>query len=154
RLLQTASVLGREFPRELLRAVWDRGEALDGLLFDLKSWEFLFEQPSDRDPRYLFKHALTQDVAYDSLLVGRRQTLHRQAAEAMERQHAGRLEDAYDRLIYHYPRANEAAKTVHYLGLFATRAARNFAHAEAARALRESLEYAEKLPDRDQQVAG
>ena len=152
RLLQTASVLGREFPRELLSAVWDRSDALDTLLFDLKSWEFLFEQPSDRDPRYLFKHALTQDVAYDSLLVGRRQTLHRKAAEAIEKLHAGRLEDAYDRLIYHYPRANEAAKTVHYLGLFASRAARNFAHAEAARALRESLEYAEKLPDRDHKV--
>lgn len=152
RLLQTASVLGREFPRELLRSVWDRAEVLDSLLFDLKSWEFLFEQPSDRDPRYLFKHALTQDVAYDSLLVGRRQTLHRQAAEALEQLYAGRLEDAYDRLIYHYPRANEAAKTVHYLGLFATRAARNFAHAEAARALRESLDYAEKLTDRDRKV--
>lgn len=155
RLLQTSSVLGREFPRALLRALWDRGgDTLDALLFDLKSWEFLFEQPSDRDPRYLFKHALTQDVAYDSLLVGRRQALHRLAAEAIESQYAGRLEDAYDRLIYHYPRANEAAKTVHYLGLFASRAARNYAHAEAARALRESLEYAEKLPDRDRQVAG
>ena len=160
RLLQTASVLGREFPRELLRAMWDQGalanqgDGLDGLLADLKAWEFLFEQPSPRDPRYLFKHALTQDVAYDSLLVGRRQTLHRQAAEAIERQYAGRLEDAYDRLVYHYPRGGEAAKTVHYLGLFASRAARNFAHAEAARALRESLEHAEKLPDRDRKVAG
>lgn len=152
RLLQTASVLGREFPRELLRAVWDREGLLDPLLVDLKSWEFLFEQPSERDPRYLFKHALTQDVAYDSLLVGRRQTLHKKAAEAIEGLHAGRLEDAYDRLIYHYPRANEAAKTVHYLGLFASRAARNYAHAEAARALRESLEHAEKLENRDHKV--
>lgn len=154
RLLQTASVLGREFPRELLRAVWDREGALDTLLVDLKSWEFLFEQPSDRDPRFLFKHALTQDVAYDSLLVGRRQTLHKKAAEAIEKLHAGRLEDAYDRLIYHYPRANEADKTVHYLGLFASRAARNYAHAEAARALRESLEHAEKLQNRDHKVLG
>jgi class 3 adenylate cyclase/tetratricopeptide (TPR) repeat protein len=153
RLLQTASVLGREFPRELLRALWEN-DGLDGLLADLKAWEFLFEQPSARDPRYLFKHALTQDVAYDSLLVGRRQTLHRQAAEAIEKQFAGRLDDAYDRLVYHYPRGGEAAKTVHYLGLFASRAARNFAHAEAARALRESLEHAEKLPDRDRKVAG
>lgn len=154
RLLQTASVLGREFPRELLRAVWDREGLLDTLLVDLKSWEFLFEQPSDRDPRFLFKHALTQDVAYDSLLVGRRQTLHKKAAEAIETLHAGRLEDAYDRLIYHYPRANEADKTVHYLGLFASRAARNYAHAEAARALRESLEHAEKLQNRDHKVLG
>ncbi len=152
RLLQTASVLGREFPRELIRSVWDHAESLDALLVDLKSWEFLFEQPSERDPRYLFKHALTQDVAYESLLVGRRQNLHLKAAEALEKLHADRLEDAYDRLIYHYPRASEAAKTVHYLGLFASRAARNYAHAEAARALRESLEHAEKLANRDQRV--
>jgi class 3 adenylate cyclase/tetratricopeptide (TPR) repeat protein len=153
RLLQTASVLGREFTRELLAATWDRDpSALERLLLDLQSWEFVFEQPT-REARYVFKHALTQDVAYDSLLLGRRQTLHKRAAEAIETLFAGRLEDAYDRLIYHYPHAQEPAKTVHYLTLFAQRAASNFSHAEAVRALREGLEHAALLPDRVRQVA-
>ena len=72
RLLQTAAVLGREFSRPLLEAVWDEPGAVDPHLAELKRLEFLYEQSGTAEPVYVFKHALTQDVAYDSLLVRRR----------------------------------------------------------------------------------
>jgi class 3 adenylate cyclase/tetratricopeptide (TPR) repeat protein len=146
RLLQTASVLGREIPLDLLAAIWDRPSRLEPLLLDLKRWEFLHEAPAAEQPLYVFHHALTQEVAYQTLLTGRRQALHAAAGRALERIHAGHLEEVYDRLIYHYPKTGETEKAVLYLTLFADKAARHYAHAEAAQALRQALEHAERLP--------
>ena len=153
-LLRTASVLGRSFPADLLAAIWERSEPLEPLLEDLRRREFLYKSPSEEQTLHFFKHALTQEVAYESLLSRRRRELHRLAAATLESRYADRLEDVYDRLIFHYPRAGEPEKTVHYLTLFADRAARHYAHAEAAKALREALRQAEKLPPeaRDQQI--
>ena len=145
RLLKTASVLGREFSPELLAALWQGPQPMAPLLADLRGWEFLYQAPSEETSVHFFKHALTQEVAYESLLTDRRQKLHRLAARRLEELYAGRPEDAYDQLIYHYPRAGEPAKTVHYLRLFAARAARGNAHAEAAKALGQALEQAELL---------
>lgn len=146
RLLRTASVLGREFSSRLLEALWE-GSAPGPLLADLERWEFLYAAPSTTEPGYVFKHALTQEVAYGSLLVERRRELHQATAHALETLYSDRLEEAYDRLIYHYPRAKDAEKTVHYLTLFADKAARSYAHAEAARALYEAISHAERLPE-------
>ncbi|HEX4961024.1 MAG TPA: adenylate/guanylate cyclase domain-containing protein [Thermoanaerobaculia bacterium] len=146
RLLQTASVLGREFPLNLLAAVWEQVDNLPSLLSDLKRWEFLYEEPTAEEPRYLFKHALTQEAVYQTLLTGRRQALHTAAGQAFESLFAGRLEDVYDALAYHYSEAGEAGKAVSYLALFAAQAARRYAHAEAERALREALAHCERLP--------
>ncbi|HEV7507450.1 MAG TPA: adenylate/guanylate cyclase domain-containing protein [Thermoanaerobaculia bacterium] len=146
RLLQTASVLGREFPLNLLAAVWEQGVDLASLLSDLKRWEFLYEEPTAEEPRYLFKHALTQEAVYQTLLTGRRRALHGIAGKAFESLFAGRLEDVYDALAYHYSEAGEADKAVSYLALFAGQAVCRYAHAEAVRALREALAHCEHLP--------
>ncbi|MEA2602772.1 MAG: hypothetical protein QOF89_3764 [Acidobacteriota bacterium] len=147
RLLQTASVLGREFPLNLLTSVWEQTGDLTSLLSDLKRWEFLYEEPTAEEPRYLFKHALTQEAVYQTLLSARRQTLHGGAGRAFESLFAGRLEDVYDSLAYHYSEAGVPEKAVSYLALLAEKAARGYAHAEAAKALREALSHAERLPD-------
>jgi class 3 adenylate cyclase len=76
RLLQTASILGREFSPQLLTAIWDGPGALGPLLQELKQLEFLYERSGNEGVLYVFKHALTQEVAYESLLTIRRQTLH------------------------------------------------------------------------------
>ena len=146
-LLRTASVLGRTIQREVLEAIWGEESPMDPLLDDLQRWELIYKAPSEDRISYVFKHALTQEVAYDSLLSNRRRTLHTHAAEALEAQHAEHLEEIYPQLIYHYPRAGEPAKTVHYLTLFAQRAAQGFAHAEAARALSEALPHIELLTE-------
>lgn len=147
RLLQTASVLGREFPLALLTAVRDGEGGLGPLLTDLKRWEFLYEQPTAQEPLYFFKHALTQEAVYQTLLASRRQALHAAAGRAFERLYADHLEDVYDRLAYHYSEAGDPEKAVLYLIRFAERAAAGYAHAEAARALRDALEHASRLPD-------
>ncbi|HEY3569664.1 MAG TPA: adenylate/guanylate cyclase domain-containing protein [Thermoanaerobaculia bacterium] len=147
RLLQTASVLGRELPLDLLQAIWERPDTLGPLLADLKHWEFLYESPGAERPTCFFKHALTQEAVYQSLLTGKRQALHLAAGRALEALYADHLQDAYDNLVYHYPKAGEPDKAVTYLALFAGRAARGYAHAEAAKALREALVHAEHLPE-------
>jgi tetratricopeptide (TPR) repeat protein len=145
RLLQTASILGREFSPRLLSAIWDGDETLQPLLLDLKHLEFLYEHRSGEESTYVFKHALTQEVAYDSLLTTRKQALHAMAGQTLESLYAGHLEEAYDRLAYHYARTDHAAKAVEYLRLSAERAARAYAHAEAAATLQDALVHAEQL---------
>ena len=149
RLLQTASVLGRELALDLLTAVWNRTEPLAPLLADLKRWEFLYEEPAAGEPLYFFRHTLTQEAVYQSLLTSRRQALHAAAGKAFEALHSARLEDVYDSLAYHFSKANEPAKAVRYLSLFAERAARGYSHAEAAKALREALVQVQHLPEEE-----
>jgi class 3 adenylate cyclase/tetratricopeptide (TPR) repeat protein len=145
RLLQAASVLGREFSLQLLSKVWDQEEELALLLSDLKRWEFFYEEPTAEEPRYLFKHALTQEAVYQTLLKSRRQALHAAAGRAFEDLHADRPEEVYDRLAYHYSEAGDAERAVRYLMLFAGEAAHRYAHAEAVQALQEALGHCASL---------
>ncbi len=147
RLLQAASVLGREFSQPLVEAVWERPAALPRLLTDLLRWEFLYAEHGGGETLYLFKHALTQEAVYQSLLSGRRRALHAAAGRAFETLCAGRLDDVYDSLAYHYSQAEQPPEAVRYLALFAERAARGYSHAEAAKALREALAQAGRLPE-------
>jgi predicted ATPase len=112
RLLQTASVIGREVPLKLLRAVWEAPGSLDVHLLELKRQEFLFERSTVGEQTYVFKHALTQDVAHDSLLTLARQTLHEATARALEAIYQDRLEE-YIRSSLLY-----AAMDPHVLGQF------------------------------------
>jgi class 3 adenylate cyclase/tetratricopeptide (TPR) repeat protein len=146
RVLQTASVLGREFPLRLLEAVWSGPGGLESHIAELQRLEFIHEQGRDGEPVYVFKHALTQDVAYQSLLSSRRTRLHEAAGMAYEALYADRLSEVYDRLAHHYSRAARPEKAVEYLGLFAESAVTGYAHAEAAEALREALRHVEGLP--------
>lgn len=147
RLLQTASVLGRELSLPLMSRIWEQAESLTTLLADLKRWELFYEEPTAEEPRYLFKHALTQEAVYQTLLKSRRQALHGAAGHAFEDLYGDRLEDVYDRLAYHYSEAGDAPKAVRYLVLLASQAAGRYAHSEAERALREALAHGENLPE-------
>ncbi|HEX4498004.1 MAG TPA: adenylate/guanylate cyclase domain-containing protein [Thermoanaerobaculia bacterium] len=146
RLLQTAAVLGREFSLPPLTQVWGEDGDLTPLLSDLKRWEFFYEEPTAEESRYLFKHALTQEAVYQTLLKARRQSLHAAAGEAFERLHADHLEDVYDTLAYHFSKADDAEKAASYLVLFAGQAADRYAHAEAEQALRQALVHCDHLP--------
>jgi DNA-binding NtrC family response regulator/tetratricopeptide (TPR) repeat protein len=154
RLLQAASVLGREVSLRLLGAIWEGAGPLDPHLRELVRTEFLYEQTGAAEPVYLFTHALTQEVAYESLPPAERLTLHEATARAMEALYATRLEEAADRLAYHYSRTEQAVKAVEYLRGLAEKAARGHAHSEAVGALQEALTHAERLPPevRDRRV--
>jgi class 3 adenylate cyclase/tetratricopeptide (TPR) repeat protein/transcriptional regulator with XRE-family HTH domain len=149
RVLQTASVLGREVPLWLLDAVWQEPALLLPQLQELQRLEFIYEH-AGRDPGFVFKHALTQDVAYETLLAGRRRALHAAAGRALETLYADRLEEVYDRLAHHYARTDDATKAVEYLARFAAKASRVHAHQDAARALDEALDHVAHLPAGEQ----
>ena len=146
RVLQTASVLGREFPLRLLEAIWSGPGRVEPHLAELKRLEFVHDVGGADSPVYVFNHALTQDVAYESLLESRRRGLHEAAGRAYEAIFTGRLEEVYDRLAHHYGRTDRADKAVEYLGLLADSAVRTYAHSEAAASLRAALAHADRLP--------
>ena len=107
-LLQTLAVIGKEFPFGLLRAVAEGGEEdLRGRLSHLQAGEFIYEQPAFPEPEYTFKHALTQEVAYGSLLVERRGALHERTARAIEELYRDALDEHYGELAHHYGRTRE-----------------------------------------------
>jgi class 3 adenylate cyclase/transcriptional regulator with XRE-family HTH domain len=149
RVLQTASVLGREVPLRLLETIWPEPAGLAEQLQELQSLEFIYEQAGP-ERGFVFKHALTQDVAYETLLEGRRRSLHAAAGRALESLYAERLEEVYDRLAHHYSKTDEAPKAIKYLTLFADRAARMHAHSDAVRALEEALEHVVRVPGGEQ----
>jgi class 3 adenylate cyclase/tetratricopeptide (TPR) repeat protein len=148
-LLQTLAVLGREFPLALIRRVTGKSQdALEPMLSELRLAEFIYEQPAFPDIEYTFKHALTQEVAYNSILSERRRLLHERAAQSIEALFAERLEDHVAELAHHYQRSGNVPKAVEYLGRTGTRAARQVAHAEAIGYFGRALELLRRLPDR------
>ena len=116
-VVQVASVLGREFSLDLIESVWDGDGALLPALDELKRREFLHEQHGGTERTFVFKHALTRDVAYDGLLEERRRSLHARAGAAVERSYADRLPEQYELLAFHYSRSSERARAADYLEL-------------------------------------
>ena len=146
-LLQALAVIGREFPLSLIRAVVPKSDdELNRLLNDLQLGEFIYEQPAVGDVEYTFKHGLTQEVAFGSVLTERRKELHRRTAAAIESLYAGRLEDRYAELAHHYGRAGDAAKAAHYLYLAGEQALERSAFNEACANLSAGLEFLKTLP--------
>ena len=133
-LLQTLSVIGREFPRSLVRVLAPKSDdELNRLLNDLQLGEFIYEQPAVGDTEYIFKHVLTQEVAYNSLLIERRKLLHERAGEALESVFAAQLDDHLDELARHYSRSSNLGKAIEYLTLAGGSAYRRSDLGEAAR---------------------
>jgi predicted ATPase len=114
-LLQTLAVLGREFPLELVqRVTLKANDELERMLSRLQTGEFIYEQPASGDVEYLFKHALTQEVAYGALLLERRKLLHERAGAAIELSYSARLEDYLEVLAHHYRHSENAVNAVEY----------------------------------------
>src|SRR6202011_2974837 len=93
-LLQTLAVIGRESPLSLLEQVASHADSQwERMLADLQSGEFIYEQPAAGGVEYVFKHALTQEVAYNSLLIERRKQMHEHAGQALESIFVAQLDD-------------------------------------------------------------
>jgi class 3 adenylate cyclase/tetratricopeptide (TPR) repeat protein len=147
-LLQTLAVIGMEFTLALAGEVTKKpDDQLDRLLNDLQLAEFIYEQPAPGDMEYIFKHSLTHDVAYKSLLTERRTLLHDRAGQAMEALYHERLADHYDDLARHYRASTNTAKAVEYLTLAGRQAARRSLYAQALADVEPALELVAKLPD-------
>jgi tetratricopeptide (TPR) repeat protein len=138
RLLQIASVVGKDVPYALLEAIAGLPDpSLRQTIGQLQAAEFLNETRLFPDMEYTFKHALTHEVAYGSLLHDRRRALHVQIVEAIERLYPGRLVEHVERLAHHALRGEVWEKALTY-----TRQAG--AKAEARAANREAVEYFER----------
>jgi predicted ATPase/class 3 adenylate cyclase len=146
-LLQQLAVLGREFPLSLARHVVSQPEEqFYRLLSSLQHKEFLYEQPAFPEVEYLFKHALTQEVAYGTVLQDRRRALHERTAQAIEALYHFTLEDHYSELAHHYSRTENAHKAVRYLHLAGQQAAQRSANTEAVALLTEAVALVHQLP--------
>jgi class 3 adenylate cyclase/predicted ATPase len=154
-LLQTLAVIGRESSLGLLKQVASHSDAQLGLtLAQLRASEFIYEQPVAADVEYVFKHALTQEVGYNSLLIDRRKVLHERAGLALESLYASRLDDHLEKLAHHYSRSDNVGKAIEYLKRAGRQAMRRSAHLAATSYLQLGLEFLPKLeepPERDLQ---
>ncbi len=147
-LLQTLAVIGREFSLTLLKKVVDNPEEeLQQLLSQLQAAEFIYEQPAFPDVEYTFKHALTQEVAYNTLLIERRMGLHERTAQTMEELFHDQLEEHYRELAYHYTRSGSTGKAVGYLQWAGEQAVQRSAYTEAIDHLTTALDLLKNLPD-------
>jgi class 3 adenylate cyclase/tetratricopeptide (TPR) repeat protein len=146
--VQHLAIIGREFPLSLVRRVVTHPEeALYRLLASLQRKEFLYEQPAFPEVVYLFKHALTQEVAYGTVLQDRRRVLHERTAQAIEALYQPTVEDHYSELAHHYSRSGNTQKAVEYLHKAGQQAAQRSANAEAVTHFTAALEFLQTFPE-------
>ncbi|MEK6529596.1 MAG: adenylate/guanylate cyclase domain-containing protein, partial [candidate division NC10 bacterium] len=147
RLLQAASVIGKDVPFTLLEAIADESEeALRQGLSRLQAAEFLYEARLFPDLEYTFKHALTHEVAYGSLLQERRRALHGRMVEAIEARYGDRLSEQADRLAHHAFRGERWETATRYARQVGDRAVALCADTEAVAAYTRGLEALGRLP--------
>jgi class 3 adenylate cyclase/tetratricopeptide (TPR) repeat protein len=152
RVLQTAAVLGREFSRRLLAAMWDG--PVEPHLRELTRLEFLVERLDGDGPLYAFRHALTQDVAEATLLPSRRRELHRRAAETLERLDPGRVAELAPVLAHHYGEAQAWAPAAEHARRAAEAARAAFANREALARYDQAIEAARRADGPGPERAG
>jgi tetratricopeptide (TPR) repeat protein len=109
RTMQVASVVGTDFAFRILQTIMGMREELKSYLLNLQGLEFIYEKSLFPELEYVFKHALTQEVAYNSLLQKRRKEIHQKIGKAIESLYAERLEEFYEMLAYHYSYSNSEA---------------------------------------------
>jgi adenylate cyclase len=136
-LLQVASVIDRRFPYAILRGIYpypmsdlEMHERLNELV---RPYDFTRLEHPEPDLVYLFKHALTRDVAYASLPFARRRELHQRAGEYIETTYSDRLEEHYSTLAYHFDQSRQWERALHYTLLAGIQAQKVYANDEALR---------------------
>jgi class 3 adenylate cyclase/tetratricopeptide (TPR) repeat protein len=148
RLLQTAAVIGTEVPVPLLQAIADTpAEALQRSLAQLQAAEFLYETRLFPEHEYTFKHALTHEVAYGSLLLERRRVLHARIVAALEGLAGNRAAEQVERLGHHALRGEVWDKALAYCWQAGEKALARSAHREAVGYFESALSALTHLPE-------
>ena len=147
-LLQCAAVIGSDIPQAILQAVAEMPQAeIESALRALQSGEFLYEKTLFPDPSYTFKHAMTREVAYASLLRERRAALHARAAHATVALAAGRIEEHVERVAQHAEAGALWDMALEYLQRAGAKAFRLYANADAAAFFERALIALRHLPE-------
>jgi class 3 adenylate cyclase/tetratricopeptide (TPR) repeat protein len=144
RLLQLAAVIGRVFPRRVLEAVWDGPRPIDPWLRDLARAEFVHEEAGQED-ELAFRHGLTHDVAYASLLERHRRAWHGAVAAAFQALQPPPA-DLPERLAHHFGLGDDVEAAIDHAIRAGERAQRRWAHADALRYLDDALARLDTLP--------
>jgi tetratricopeptide (TPR) repeat protein len=148
RLLQAASVIGKDVPVALLETIVDvGGEPLRASLAALQTAEFLYETRLFPDLEYTFKHAVTHEITYGGVLQDRKRALHAAIVDGLERLHAERLTEQVESLAHHALRGGLTDKALHYLRLAGEKAAGRSANREAAEYFQAALGIVSGLPE-------
>ncbi len=143
RAAQTAAVIGREFPMNTLADVFDAKYVLDPALNQLQRRELVREKSRIPQRTFLFKHALTQETAYASMLLRTRRELHRRVAESLERSEPERVND----IARHFVEAQENVRALPYLVTAGDRAAHAYATREAISYYQKALDILQSVDD-------
>jgi DNA-binding NtrC family response regulator/predicted ATPase/class 3 adenylate cyclase/predicted negative regulator of RcsB-dependent stress response len=148
RTLQVGSVIGREFSFNLLQRVSSLSDQeLRDHLLALRNTELIYERGFSLDANYIFKHALTHEVAYGDLLIQKRKEIHERVGNAIEDMYPNRIEEFCEVLAHHFSRANNGEKASHYLTMAGKKAKEIFATEEAFRFFNEALRYLDGMPN-------
>lgn len=150
RTMQVASVIGRDFAYNILQAITGMQDELKNHLLNLQEYEFIYEKNLFPELEYSFKHSVTQEVAYDSLLLNMRRKTHERIGEAIELLYPDRIEEFYEILAYHYARSENSSKAYQYLKLSGEKAERNYSNWESLRFYKEAIDILNKEPQNDE----
>jgi len=150
RIMQIASVIGKEFAFHILQTITGMRDELKFHLLNLQGLEFIYEKTLFPELEYIFKHALTQEVAYNSLLLKRRKEIHEKIGNAIEELYPERLEEFYEMLAYHYSKSENLEKAYQYLKLAGDKATRNYSHRDALNFFKKAIDTLDHLPETDE----
>jgi tetratricopeptide (TPR) repeat protein len=123
---------------------------LRSYLLNLQGLELIYEKSLFPELEYIFKHALTQEVAYNSLLIKRRNEIHGKIGQAIEQIYGDRLQEFYEMLAYHYSRSGHFNKAYQYAKLTADKAVGNYSHWEAYGSYKDARDFLHKLPETEE----
>jgi class 3 adenylate cyclase/tetratricopeptide (TPR) repeat protein len=143
--IQLASVIGREFTARVLERISDLEAKLSEVLGQLKALELIYEKALFPELAYMFKHALTHDVAYGTLMAERRRALHRLVGAAIEELYGDRLAEHYEVLAHHYYEGQDWEKALQYLEKAGDKTSAAFANQDALGFYGRALEVCETL---------
>jgi len=147
-VLQSGSAIEREFTYELIKWIMELPEQeLLSHLSVLKDSELLYERGIYPETTYIFKHALTRDVVYESILTKKKKKLHEKIGNAVEELYAGRIEEQYELLAHHYALSEHWEKAVHFGRLAAEKANKLSQFQQAVTIYDQTLQWLLKLPE-------
>ena len=143
--MQLASVIGREFTYRVLQSISGMGEELKSHLLYLQRLELIYEKNLFPELEYIFKHALTREVTYNSILQNRRKKIHENIGKAIEEIYKDRLEETYEVLVYHFSMSQNHLKAYNYLKCASKKAISAYAASDAAEMIKRAIEIHENL---------
>jgi class 3 adenylate cyclase/tetratricopeptide (TPR) repeat protein len=154
RILQEASVIGRAFLYDILKKISELADSIDRGLNTLERLDLIRTRSLQPDLEYMFKHPLTQEVVYNSLLKKDRQIIHEQIALVMEQLFQGRLQEFYETLAFHFRQGQSLHKALDYLVKSGEKSLERFAVEESHKYFQEAYGLLTNKSDRSKEEQG